>query len=82
MKLGLIFNVENEQNHYQGELGKIFYARNCQCLFFKFNRCTIYAFLGFMRLTDTTFQGSPNFSKHPQRLSHNSFEPNLLLVLA
>ena len=34
MKLGLIFNVENEQNHYQGELGEIFYARNCQCLFF------------------------------------------------
>ena len=22
MKLGLIFKLENEQNHYQGELGK------------------------------------------------------------
>ena len=29
MKLGLIFKLENEQNHYQGELGKIFYAKNC-----------------------------------------------------
>ena len=47
-----------------------------------FNRSTIYAFLVFMRLTDATFQGSPNFSKRFQRLSYSSSEPNLFLVLA
>ena len=50
--------------------------------FLKFNRSTIYTFLVFMRPTDATFKGPPNLSKHPQRLSHSSFEPNLLLVLA
>ena len=50
--------------------------------FFNFNRCTIYALLGFMRLTDATFQDSPNFSKRFQRLSYSSSEPNLFLVLA
>ena len=31
MRWGLIFKLENEQKHYQGELyiGKIFYVRNC-----------------------------------------------------
>ena len=50
--------------------------------FFNFNRSTIYTFLVFMRLTDATFKGHPNLSKHSQRLSRSSFEPNLLLVLA
>ena len=35
-----------------------------------------------MRLTDATFQDSPNFSKRFQRLSYSSSEPNLNLVLA
>ena len=37
MKIGInitIYKLENGQNHYQGELGKIFYVRNCSCLFF------------------------------------------------
>ena len=29
MRWGLMFKLENEQKHYQGELGKIFYVRNC-----------------------------------------------------
>ena len=42
----------------------------------------IYAFLAYTRVTDATFKGPPNLSKNPQRLSHSSFKPNLLLVLA
>ena len=29
MRWGLILKLENEQTPYQGELGKIFYVRNC-----------------------------------------------------
>ena len=35
MKIGInivICKLENEQNHYQGELGKLFYVRNCSCI--------------------------------------------------
>ena len=77
-----MFKLENEQNHYQGELGKIFTLEIVDAYFFNFYRSTIYEFLTFMRLTDATFKGPPNLSKYPQRLSHCSFEPNFLLVLA
>ena len=32
-----------------------------------------------MRLTDATFKGPPNLSKHPQRLSHNSFKTQFIV---
>ena len=37
MEIGInivIYKLENEQNHYKGELGKIFYVRTCSCLVF------------------------------------------------
>ena len=61
---------------------KYFTEEIADAYFFNFNRSTTYAFLVFMRMTDATFKGPPNLSKYPQRLSHSSFEPNLLLVLA
>ena len=61
---------------------KYFTYETVHAYFFNFNRSTIYAFLVFISLTDATFKGPPNLSKHPQRLIHSSFEPNLLLALA
>ena len=38
--MGLIFKLENEENHFQGELGKIFYVRIVVAYFLNFNGST------------------------------------------
>ena len=68
MRWGLIFKLENEQKHYQGELyiGKIFYEEIVDAYFLNFNGSTVYTFLVFMRPTDATFKGPlicPNIPK-------------------